>query len=309
MEINNIIDSINHVEFLNKIDNLIFKLLFDEKEGYYNLRSKEAIEENEYYIEKFNQETENLLSDYKVADVTNLINEKRNEYILKLKEHFFRQSDIWADEVYLNLIENCIFMAKINKNDKNALDKIYHRGLSAISWISSIKNFEQKSKQNILDTFQNDFLKAVNSKEENLNNKQTKTDFTTFLKLYFMPYENEEEFLKTELSDFQDKLNEKDITFLSTIKNKFSTYKKNEIKDEIALIFAAIEISKQKEEKSKYNFINEINNDFKAFYTQNKKLDENDKITLVKKRIEVFKNSAEKYYKKTLSESTFSSGE
>lgn len=300
MEITNIVDSISCVDFLNQVDNLIFKLLYEPNKGYCNLKAKDAIDEADTYIEEFENEVGQIVKESK-NDIEDLIEEKRKEFIFKIKEHYFKQTNIWADDVYSNLINNCCLAAYSNKNDEYMLDKIYNRGLCGISWYINIKKYPKEIKGELLNDYNQEFNKSITSKDTDFLSKDVqKSDYKLFFKLYFMFLDDEEKFILKDFNSYNQKLALKDINYLNQLKSKAATSKRSDLKDEICLMKSAFEIMNFKEAKDKYDFLFEIDDDFKNYYSANKKLDEQAKIDILKRRIEIYKNASD-YFKKALS--------
>ena len=100
---------------------------------------------------------------------------------------------------------------------------------------------------------------------------------------------NEEKFLNLKL-DTNNKLSKEDITYFKKIQSELNTYKKNYIKDTIMLINSGIECLKLKNEEQIVEFIKQVENDFRYYISQNSKLDFENQVELIKKRIEIFKS-------------------
>lgn len=307
MKIKSIVDSINCVDFLNKIDNLIFKMLYDEKDGYVLMQSKDAIDKAQNYVEKFDSQLDEIIQNQDLNSVKLLVEEKRSEFLSKIREHYIVQTMKRADEVYENMEENSLLGAYINKNHKEMLDKIYNRMLCAISWLANVKKLDENQKENIFQNFKVKFQNSINSKDSDFLNQFSNrtTDYKVFFQVFNLILDDEEKFLSLDLKNrYLNNLSNEDLNYLFLIQNNLKTYKNSSKKDELALIRATIEISNLKDEKEKYSLLKAIDNDFKNYFSENKKLDETERIKLAKKRLDIIlkhKKSNCEYYKKLLS--------
>ena len=304
MNIENIVLSIKSLDFVNKLDNLIYEILYSSN-GYTSLISFEAVEKYKIYLEKFNNEVVKLKNEYEFCEIESIIQEKREIFLNIVNEHYYKQTIFWAEDVYQNIIDNCLFLASINKNDKYYLKILFNRGLFAISWISQIKQIDDFNIDKLILKFKNDFNGALNIKDSDYlpTNIIKKTDKNLLVKLRDLILENEDEFLQLNLSLFQDKITTKDIALLKRYQNGIRTFKKALLIDEIKLIDSAIEILKLSSNEDKYDFLVQIEDDFSAFYFSNKKIDEIDKVNILKKRIALYRDNSKnnvEYYKKMI---------
>ena len=289
---NNLAKSIRNVEFINNIDNLINELLYSKEKGYINLNSKEAIDEAINVIEEFDNDVLKLCDDIDIENLDDIIQEKKNELIYQIKKHYYSQVTIWANEVYKNIIDNTTLAVSLNKTNKNYTDKVYNRGLCAISWYCGMMNLEKKEQTNLIKDYNEKILKALNSKNSDYIQQELKikTNSGYFLELRSLILNNEEKFLNLKL-DTTNKLSKEDITYFKKIQTDLNTYKKNYIKDTIMLVNSGVESLNLKDENQTVDFIKQVENDFRYYISQNSKLDIETQAELVKKRIQIFKSS------------------
>lgn len=289
---NNLAKSIRNVEFINNLDNLINELLYSKEKGYINLNSKEAIDEAINVIEEFDNDVLKLCDDIDIENLDDIIQEKKNELIYQIKKHYYSQVTIWANEVYKNIIDNTTLAVSLNKTNKNYTDKVYNRGLCAISWYCGMMNLEKKEQTNLIKDYNEKILKALNSKNSDYIQQELKikTNSGYFLELRSLILNNEEKFLNLKL-DTTNKLSKEDITYFKKIQTDLNTYKKNYIKDTIMLVNSGVESLNLKDENQTVDFIKQVENDFRYYISQNSKLDIETQAELVKKRIQIFKSS------------------
>ena len=125
-----------------------------------------------------------------------------------------------------------------------------------------------------------------------------------FLELRKLILNDEDKFLSLKL-DTTDKLSKEDIVYFKKIQTELNTYKKNFIKDTIILINSAIESLNLKDENKTVDFIKQVENDFRYYISQNSKLEFENQIELIKKRMQIFqefnlKNQKGNYFKKLI---------
>lgn len=293
MDKNNIISSISYLDFVNKINCLINELLYS-KTGYVFLKSKEAIFKAKHVLEKFTVESNKLRKDVSLEAADKIIKLKKIDLFNLVKKHYDSQIPIWAQEVFDDLIDNLLLDLSLNKDKAQ---NIYHEIINLINWLSSIKKFDKITYQAILNENIQKFQKALNSKDEDYLNQisEQKTDINQFVKIWNMILDDREKFLKIELSN----LSINDVKYFNNIKNKLSNYKKTSIIDEIQLIKTAITSLNLRENRSIYDFISSVDNDFMCHLEQNKIIKEEDKIRLIKRRMRLFedKNNIKNYFK------------
>ncbi len=300
--------STSYLEFINELDNLVYELLYSQNGGYINLDSKDAVVEAKNIIEKFSYEASKIRKKVDFENADSIVKDKHKELLNQVEKHYNKEAIQWADNVYQDMIENCLMGVSINKEDKESTDKLYNRGLCAISWIKDVKNLNDEEQKKLVDGFNSEFFDNLYSNEEEYipNRAPDQSNCTIFLEIRNLITEDENHFLTLDLSEFSSVLTQKDILYFSGIQKELATYKKTSQKDELFLIDSAMEILNLKNNEDKYSFVQQINDDFLLFMTNNKKIEEKDKITLVKRRIGLFgdKISKEtKYYKKLLTSS------
>lgn len=296
MENKNLIFSTSYLEFINNIDNLVSNLLYSQQGGYTTLASKDAVVSASQIVEKFNREAQKLKKDADFENSDEIIAEKRKDLIKQIKKHYEEQSLVWADEVYQNMLDNCYLQASIHKNDKEMTDKIYARILSGASWISNIHGLSNDEMSELIRKNTIEFQHAMSLEDSDYipNSESQKTDPSFFLKVRNLILEDSETFLTLDFANYQDKLSQCDINFLNRLRKDLQTCKINCVKDDILLVNTALDVLKIKEDTEKCEFIRQIDNDFSEITASGDKIDEERKITLVKRRMELFKNSLQK---------------
>ena len=297
--------NINYIEKINEIDNLIFEFLYSQN-GFTKLEGKIAIEKINEYIQKFNFKFEKILKNIPQDFQENFKNKKEEFYQL-LKLHYKQELIKYAQDVYENFIKNSIIQVWIYKNNSKKLNEIFNNGLKIISWFCEIK---KENKANLIENFKKEFNKALISNEKDLIEVQTiKTDENFFLEIRNKILNKTQEFLELNLDEFYQKLNKKDLYFFKKIQQKLKTSFSNSIKDEIILLNSCLEILNLKTNFDKYNFLISAQNDFEVYYSLNKKINEDDKINLLKRRMKIFEKdnkepsknqNAKKYFTKLL---------
>ena len=291
MEENNLVVSIYYLEFINNLDKLLWELLYSN-DGYINLTSKQAILEADKVIERFDFEANKLRKevDFEKADL--IIEEKRDELTKIVKDHYKKQAVIWANDIYENMLDNCLLNVTLYKTNPDMVDKIYNRTLSAAGWISEINKFSNEDKQTLIDVLNKEFKNALNSKDVDYlpNLKAEKSDPKLFVELRELILTDENKFISTDFNRFNTELIEDDIKYLNKIKNDLNTFKKVAIKDDVFLVNSAITLLKLKTFEDKYKFIKEVDGDITLFLFKNKAITEKDKVEIIKRRMQLFKD-------------------
>ena len=100
----------------------------------------------------------------------------------------------------------------VNKTNKSYIDKIYNRGLCAISWYCGVINLNKKEQTNLIKDFNEQITKALNSKDSDFIQQElkTKTNSKYFLELRKLILNDEDKFLSLKL-DTTDKLSKEDV--------------------------------------------------------------------------------------------------
>ena len=306
--VKNVINSINLVEYNSKVDNLIFSLLYSKETGYYSLKSKVAIEKYNYYIEKFNFELQKLNEEYNIQKLNDNIAFKQKEYLNKLNIHYKNQVVIWAKEVYERSLENLLFKVSLNKNDKNMCKFLYNKAHELTNWFFLFINSNKNEQKRLKLELENNYNKALNSSFSDylpLENP-IKSDIKTYLKLRNLFKTSKDEFSTLDLTKYYSTLSKNDLNYFNYLYQNAKTFKAQEITDEISLVDCAVEILNIKNDDEIYEFIQSVKDDILNFISANKKITEEDKISLIKRRMKLFndlkdkKSSKSGYFKKVL---------
>ena len=301
MENKNIVSSISFLEFVNNINTLINRLLYSSGEGYTNLKSKNAIVGFCDVVKKFDNEAIKLSKDLDYSEVETLVNSKRKDLILQIQKHYNQEVLVWADEVFDNLVENCLFAVSINKNKAK---EYYSQLVKSIRWICDVKGLPKEEQNQILKKLTKRFKSALKSKDSDYtkNPIPQKTDCAEFVKLWNSILDDVESFLNCDFTKYSNKFTKEDLSYFENIKKKLASYKRNYVLDEIYMISTAINNLKLEKNDEIFDFIKQINYDLITFLEQNKKITEEEKINLIKRRCELFcdKNKKEKNYFKKL---------
>lgn len=291
MKENNLVISTYYLEFINNLDKLLWELLYSET-GYTNLKGKDAVIEADKILQRFDFEANKLKKEVDFDNADLIIEEKKLEFIEIVKKHYQKQTVFWANNVYENLLDNCLLNATLHKDNSDMADRIYNRALSGVSWICEVNNFSDKEKSMLLDILNTEFKNAMNSKDSDYIPaiKAEKSNPKLFLELRDCALKDEDKFLAVDFKQYESDLNDDDIKYLSKIKNDMKTFKKISAKDDIFLINSAINILKLKSFEDKYKFIKEVDDDINIFLFKNKKIEEKDKLELIKRRMQLFKD-------------------
>ena len=292
----NIINSVGFVEVINKIDNLINELLYSENSGFINLTSKDALDNSQKVLEKFNFEADKILKESSFSSLSEIINEKKEELLYQIQKHCTKEVQIWVDEVFNNMVDNCLLNISINVDNKELLEKNKNRIFSAIDWLSKIKNYSREEKNKLISSLNNKLKKALNSKDIDFVEKDNpyNSDFKLYFDLRNLITTNTKKFSELDFNDFKLKLSAKDILYFQKIQTRLNS-NKTSVLDEIKLVDYAIKSLNLTDENKKYELINNIQDDFNLIKDNNYQ----EMIEKVKNRIEKFRNEQD-YYKKLL---------
>ncbi len=294
MEINNIIKSADFLEFVNNLDELVLDILYNQNSGYINLTSKTAINEAQNKLKEFDDSVRKLIEESELDDTSNVIREKREELISAIKKHYEQQVFIWCDEIYKNCLENCKVSIAINRDNVQISDKEFQKVLNMISWISNVKQLSLDEEHILFEQFNKELDKMIKSNTYELLKNKTRSNENKFLEFFYKI--DDEEFLKFDFDKENETLTKEDINYFKQIQQSLNSFKSTSVKDEFNLLKNAIQILNLNNPKEKYDFLKEILNDFISFKIENKKLTNDDKITLVKRRISIFKDKSN-YFK------------
>ena len=292
----NLIESTQYIETINKLDNLINSLLYSQDDGFINQSSKEAILNANKVVEKFNFEADKIAHENSFSNIDEILKEKKDELINLINKHCSKQIYIWVDEVFNNMVDNCILKACVNYQNKKFPDEIYNRILSALDWVSSIKKYSGEEKNKILKSLNQRFNKALNSKDSDFLEKPNplRSDYGLFFKLRNLVTDDIQKFLEIDFSEYKLKLTQQDINYFLKLQGRMQQ-NKTSVTDEINLVNCAIELLDIKNDSDKYCFISQIQDDLNTIKDETEDI----KIEKIKRRMELFKNKDD-YYKKLL---------
>lgn len=296
---NNVVKSISYLEFVNKLTAFVNNLLYSPDSGYLYWSSKEAVLNFEDIIKRFDLEASKLAKNIDVSDIDSVINSKKHLLILAMQKHYEKQVMVWADEVFDELVDNCLFELSLNKEKSQEL---YKSIISSVNWLCDVKNLDKDDYQALLNNLTSRFDKVLKTQEDEYipKNVVKKSDKKEFCKLWNLALENSDEFLNEDFNQYSNKLSIEDIKYFENLKFKLQNYKKTTTLDELALISSTIDTFEISRDEDKYDFIYDIKNDFIDFLEQNKTLDENEKVTLLKRRAQLFSAKNKKEYFKKL---------
>ena len=297
----NIISSISRVDFINKINLLIQDLLYSPENGYILLKSKDAIDGFSKVVEKYNYESSKISKESGFAKADEFIKLKEKDLMLAIQKHYDSQVLVWIDEVFDVAIDNLLLDLSLDKTRK---DEIYNHVYALIDWAVEVKNLSINERNKIIEEVKKEFETVLNAKSCDLIalNNPKKSDCKEFIEVW-NSIKNVDDFLNLNLDDFNSKLSKEDISYFQNLKNQLSGFQKIAILDEIDLVNTSIEIAKIQTDDKKYDFISQINRDFAFHLKQNKNLNEEEKIKLIKRRIKLFCDENENckmYYKQLI---------
>lgn len=297
----NIISDIRYLDFINKINEISNELLYSPNDGYVYKKGREAIDLKEKICDKFLFEINKIKNLNKISIESEILNKRKNVFLNRVNKHYFSQIYIWADEVFDEFVSNFLFELSL---DKTKIDEITPQFQQLTSWYCSIKKFDEIQSKNLMIEYNekiNNVLKSTDSDyipSAAINTTKPKT----FLKIWGILLKDFEKFIYFKFEDIKNDLSQDDYNYFTNLQNKLNTYKKEVFLDEVLLIeVAANQIPLEVDEK--YQFIKSVVNDFLCFCEKNKKIDENDKISLIKRRIALYKdklNNKTQYYTKLI---------
>ncbi len=302
MTVKNLVASVSYLEFINKITSLFNKLLYNSQDGYIYLKSKDAIVNAQNVIKKFNHEAQNIKNTFSFYDDNDFISKKKDELIIKVKEHYNKELINWADDIFEEFIDNLFLELSL---DKDKAQKLYNSLICAINWLAEIKQIEKSEYLSLIDEFGAKFNNVLEKDDVDYLPKDDilKSNHDDFIQFWDLILKNTDDFLELDFNQEYNKLNQEDIRFFQTAQNNLRIIKKTNFLDEILLIKTALEELDLKENSKKYDFIKQINSDFIYFLEQNKTIKEEDKVKLLKRRIAIFKDDnfkVKSYFKKLL---------
>ncbi len=301
------LDSVFYLDFINNLDKIFYELLYSSQNGYINLSSAGAVNEFDLYIQKFDYEASKISQNVDFANKNDIISSKKEEFIRELEKHFYKEAQNWAQEVFENQVDNILFSVGLNKDNAKILDALYTRAISLIGWLCQFGNFDKSISHALVKKFNSEYKEALKSNFNDYlpNEKTQKTQPDIFLKILKIYRENFDDFMSLDFYVCKQYISQEDLNYFVKLKDKSCTSEKTLYDDEIDLINCAVGILNLKADIHKYEFIKLVLNDFNNFLSQNKKITEEDKINLTKRRIELYKDALSnhtefKYFKKKL---------
>ena len=111
MQLEEIIENTKQLEFINRLNNLNFELLYSQNSGYTTLKSKEAMKSAKDIISKFDYESSKIAKDYDFKNIDLIINDKRKEIINQIKKHYEEETLNWTKSVFDDMRENSFLSA------------------------------------------------------------------------------------------------------------------------------------------------------------------------------------------------------
>jgi len=313
--------NILHLDFVNKIDEVIFDSLFSSGRGYFNLKSINAIENYQSYLDNFDNEVQKIINELnkssilsdKIENEDEIIDSKQKYFKKMLDNHLNSQVHIWAQDVFNDTIENILFKVSLNKNVPEIREKLYSKAISAISWISSLEKLDEQDQKATTEYFNKRYIAAIRSDFGEYIPKQNSltTDADKYISLIKMYRFDKDEFIKYNLDEETEKFSINDLNYLKTLQKNALQYKNILFDDEIDLFFSAVEVLNLKNNKEKIEFLTQLKCDFQNSKKKNENCSEKEKIELAKRRIEIFRETKEntaskktlsglKYFKKAL---------
>lgn len=297
-----ILKSAQYYNFVDKINSLSNELLYG-KSGYLLLKSFEAIKNKDVFVQKFNFEANKIKNEYNYSDSLNYVDFKKKSFISSLEKHFQDELYVWIDEIYENLCENYLLELSINKT---LAQEIFSILSDILNWYCSIKNIDDSKINDIKKQLNLKFQSALKSQDiDYLNSlEQVQTKPKVFIDLWKKILNSPDEFVDLNLNQFLDDLSKNDINFFNSIKQKLFSFKREVVLDEINLIEFMLSEFKIDSFDEKYQIIQSIYRDFSVKQIENKTLSEEDKIKIIKRRLEIAfdrKNKTSNFYKKVTS--------
>jgi translation elongation factor EF-G len=299
----NLIKDVLNIEFLNKIDNIIFELLYSANSGYITLNSKKAVENGQKYIEKLEKEIEKISQKYDIKNLKNIITQKQNEYIVQIKKHWQEELNIWIDEEFEKLISNIVFYGELNKNNAKLRENYYLFGINSIKWYCSTMNLEDSKCKNLIENFIIRFNdnKKIQSDETN-SPLEIKTDYKTFISIWSALIDNKNTFADYDLNSYANKLAPNDIVYFKEIQKELLSENKYDVLCEKNMIYFALNKIESNNDREKYDFIKNTEHKLNSL-KKKKDYSEEEKLKIIRKNISLFKSLKNERYKKEFFES------
>ena len=297
----NIVASLTTLELINKISSAANDLLYSSDYGFLNLTSKNAIDNRNKILEKYDYEVSKIQTKSSVSLSAQILSSKKKEFISKIEAHCNKELFVWIDEEYSKFLDNSYFELSI---DKNNAEIIFYRLIQALNWYSNIKKLSKEEYNSCLLQIQTRFEKVLNSKDEDFitKNEAKKSNVDEFLSFWLMILENKDKFLEVDFSLDEIMLSNADVALFQSIKNQLATKSAQKILDEILLINSALEVLNLAKNDEKYELIMQLLYDLRFGDKDKQEVSEEEKISTIKRRLSLFKdkNKASKEYFKKL---------
>ncbi|MBQ4646392.1 MAG: hypothetical protein IJB79_03495 [Candidatus Gastranaerophilales bacterium] len=292
----NIIKSIQYVELINNITSILNDLLYSPEHGYTNLSGKDAVLNYDVVVEKFDNEILKLTKKVNFSDVDNIIKIHKQKLLSYIQEHYDKQKIVWAHDVFEDSIENLIFELILNKDN---FQEIFCKISDLVDWFCSAIKADKSHRSLIMakcDERLKEALKTDDFEYLNQNFKEIRTKPSDFLEVWYEILNSEK--FSLNLNDLKDRFSINDIDYFKKIKAKIELNQKTAILDEMNLISSAINIMKISDKEEQYRFILQVREDFSNLNKQNLQPKEEEKIALIKRRMQLFqdKNKLSKKY-------------
>lgn len=291
---NEVLNSVNYIDTINKLDNLINDLLYSQESGYINMLSIDAIKNAQDIIDKFNYESDRIIKESTLSNCVHLVENKKNELVEIVKEHYEKQIFVWAWEVFNQGIDNLLLKLSANKNNIDNIRKIFFNSHCLVNWISEIGKLSKEDRLAVLKETDLKIKNILASADENYIQKNSPdvSNEDIFMELFNLISFDIEKFMTLDLNNYKFQLTNSDIIYFQNLQNKLRI-NKTSVFDEISLLNYALKILNSKENSDKYKFIKEVIDDFSS----NKDASFENKVSIVKRRYELFKDR-ENYYRK-----------
>ncbi|MBQ8476141.1 hypothetical protein IJ531_03665, partial [bacterium] len=244
MQSNDFLKTINYIDIVNKFDNLINELLYSKNSGFINLKAKNALSARENVLLNYSYEADKIAHNYNYLNIENLIKQKRSELIYQINKHLESELVNWAQEVFLETINNCILKISLNKDNTNYCIEIYNNTLYIIDKFAQFQNINDFNKEKIIQNLNSELKKVINSNDTDYIEKvqPQKSDLGTYFKLHDLISFNIEEFNGLDLEKYKIKISQSDLNNFKKIKSYNKTPKISSIIDNLILINSSVEI-------------------------------------------------------------------
>ena len=147
-----------------------------------------------------------------------------------------------------------------------------------------------KDEEKIFEKFLNDCKATMNSQDSDFipKIKHVKTSPEIFMEFFNLASSKPDEFILANLLDKNDVISKEDLAILNKIREKLKTQKRTLQIDELKMINCAIDLISLKKNEEKYQFIKEVENDFSNNQLKNQEISEEEKIKILKRRMQIF---------------------